>query len=119
MVTLFLTLALMLAAVVGVLRWLRLAPATLDGWAWRGSQVACALFLLSVAVYRKPQSFYTNFAILPSLMLFLVGIFLALVAIVTGLVAAVRGQRRGGLNAVGLALVSTVSAWLVILWRAS
>jgi uncharacterized membrane protein len=107
--------------VVGALFWLRRpAPAALGRWAWRAAQATGGLLLLSVAVYQKPQSFYTNFVILPSMVLFLVALTTAVVALVLGLAATIRGDAdRRGLKAIAAALVAIVAAFLVILWRAS
>jgi hypothetical protein len=106
---------------VGALFWLRRpAPATLGRWAWRAAQTTGVLLLIAIALYQKPQSFYTNFVILPSLLLFLVALSTAVIAIVLGLAAAIRGDTgRQGVKSIALALAAVVAAWLVILWRAS
>jgi hypothetical protein len=119
MLTLLLTLGLVIAGGM-LLLWLAGPPSsTLASWAWRVAQAAGVLFVASVALYEKPKSFYTNFVLLPSVALFLIGLLSAIIAIALGIVTAVRGDARRGLTAIGLALASTVTAWLVILWRAS
>jgi hypothetical protein len=77
------------------------------------------LFLVSVLIYEKPASFYVNFVMLPSLFAFLAGVVGVLVTIVLTIVALFkRTAARRALAATGLAVLTMVTAFLIISWRA-
>lgn len=93
---------------------------THGAFAWRSAQAACVAFALSIAVYAKPQSFYTNFVIVPAVTCFLSGLLLVLVTLVLGVLALVKKQdARRGLTACAMSLIATVVTLAVIAWRAS
>lgn len=88
-------------------------------FAWRVAQAATLSFILSVAVYEKPASFYTNFVIVPAIICFLFGLLLVVCTLVLGLLALVRQQDgRKGLAASALALIAAVACLAIISWRA-
>jgi hypothetical protein len=115
----FLTLLVIVIVCVATLPRLRPAAATVGAWAWRLALVTAALFVAAIGTYQKPASFYTNFVLFPSLVFFLIGLLLTVIAIPLGIVAAIRGDTARGLKAIGLALLSATTAWIVILWRAA
>lgn len=88
--------------------------------AWRVGQATAAAFALAVLVYDKPGSFYTNFVILPSLLLYLTGLFGTIVALILGVTAIIqRDEVHRALSAISLSLLSAATATALIVWRAS
>ncbi len=112
-----------LLTTVGIAAWYvsgRGGGRTLAHRAWRLALVTLAVSGLAVATYQKPQSFYTNFAMLPSLFLWVSAVMLGLLAVVVSLTAVVRGEGyRSVAAAAGLAVTSPVVAIAVIAWRAT
>jgi hypothetical protein len=88
------------------------------GLAWRAAQFASAALALSVLVYQKPQSFYTNFVIFPSVVLYLSGLLCVAVALVLAVVALFKGETAGALRSAAMAVAAAAAATLIILWRA-
>lgn len=87
--------------------------------AWWSAQGAGLAFLVSVMVYQKPASFYTNFVLLPSIGFFLGGLGCVLLTIALAIVAMIkRTAIREALQGVGLALATLGIAVLIIYWRA-
>jgi hypothetical protein len=70
--------------------------------------------LLSVLVYEKPESFYVNFVILPSLVLTLAAWSLDLIAIVLALLGLKGPARKKALLSLGLAIGCPVLAMGII-----
>ncbi|HMB55097.1 MAG TPA: hypothetical protein VKU40_17395 [Thermoanaerobaculia bacterium] len=71
-------------------------------WLAVGGAACC---LLAVLVYEKPESFYTNFVILPSLYSLAAGVVLDLVAVVLALTGLGREGRKRALQTLALALL--------------
>lgn len=71
-----------------------------------GSGGVC--FLGAVALYHDPESFYTNFMLLPSLFLMLLGTVLDLGALVTALFNLKGPARKEAFLAIGIAIVVPV-----------
>lgn len=70
--------------------------------------------LLAVALYEDPKSFYTNFVLFPTLVLFGLGTGVDLLALVLALAGWRRaGSKRSGLT-VALAVAAPVAAFLAI-----
>lgn len=114
-----LSLAALLVATWAIVGALRRRGRTFGMLAWRTAQVTSGVFLLAVLLYQKPQSFYTNFAVLPSLFAFLGGVLFVFVTVVLSAIALVkRDDGRRALVAVGTAVFGAVAALLVIVWRA-
>lgn len=87
--------------------------------ALRVAQGSALVFILSIALYQKPESFYVNFVILPSLFLFLGGLGCVFVTLVLGVIALVKGDgRRQAVIAMAGAVLSAVATFVIILWRA-
>jgi hypothetical protein len=88
--------------------------------AWRVAQTAAVVFTLSVLLYEKPKSFYTNFVIFPSLTLFLSGLFGTIVTLILGVTALFkRDDIKHALIAITLSLFAAAIALGLIVWRAS
>ena len=88
--------------------------------AWRVAQSAAVAFTLSVLLYEKPKSFYTNFVIFPSLTLFLSGLVATIVTLLLGITALVkRDDTKHALFAISLSLLAGSIALGLIVWRAS
>jgi len=88
--------------------------------AWRVAQGASVVFALAVLVYEKPKSFYTNFVIFPSLMLFLSGLLGTIVTLILGITALFkRDDATRALLAIGSSLLAAAIALGLIVWRAS
>jgi len=88
--------------------------------AWRVAQGSAVLFALAVLVYEKPKSFYTNFVIFPSIILFLTGLLGTIVTLGLGVTALFkRDDIKHALIAISVALLSGTIALGLIVWRAS
>jgi hypothetical protein len=88
--------------------------------AWRVAQGNAVMFALAVAVYQKPASFYTNFVIFPSLILYLSGLLGTLVAVLLGVTALVkRDDAQRALIGISMSLLAAAAATALIVWRAS
>jgi hypothetical protein len=88
--------------------------------AWRVAQSAAVVFALAVLVYEKPKSFYTNFVIFPSLILFLSGLLGTIATLILGITALFkRDDATRALLAIGLSLLASAIALGLIVWRAS
>lgn len=105
---------------VGMLvRLLRRKGASWSAMAWRVMQAGGVAFVLSVLLYQKPGSFYTNFVVIPSMLLFLGGVLAALVTIVFGTMALIKREAtRKPLIAMATAVLSAIATILLIMWRA-
>jgi hypothetical protein len=115
-----LTFAGILAAVCGAF-----ALSRRRGWvpgllAWRLAQGGGVAFLVSVLVYQKPASFYTNFVILPAMLCFTAGLLCLLATVLVALIAFFTGAgAKRDLQAIGLVALAMTASFLVIFWRAS
>ena len=97
----------------------RRAGRTYGTIAMRVAQGTALVFILSIVLYQKPESFYVNFVILPSLFLFFGGLVCVLVTLVLGVIALVKGDgRRQAALAMAGAVLSAVATFVIILWRA-
>jgi hypothetical protein len=93
---------------------------TMGLMAWRVGQATAVVFTLAVLVYDKPASFYTNFVIIPSLLLYLTGLFGTLIVLILGVSAIIqRDDVHRALSAISLSLLSAATATALIVWRAS
>jgi hypothetical protein len=118
--TALIVLVVLSAAGYGAFRVFHRKGRPLGAAAMNGARAAAVLFLLSVAVYKKPQSFYVNFVIFPSLFSYLGGLLCVLVTIVIGVLAVVQqDDGRKGVIASVAAIVSAAAAMGIIIWRAS
>jgi hypothetical protein len=88
--------------------------------AWRVAQGTAVVFALAVLVYEKPGSFYTNFVVFPSLVLYLSGLLATIVALILGITALIkRDDVPRALFAISVSLFAAAAAMGVIIWRAS
>jgi hypothetical protein len=111
----------LVCALVGATGWLtaRGVRSRAQG-ARRMAMTSTALCVAAVLVYQKPGSFYTNFVIFPSMLLWLSGILASVVAVVVSGLAVIRGESKArALASFVLAAVAPVLAFVVILWRSS
>jgi ABC-type Fe3+-siderophore transport system permease subunit len=98
---------------------LRRKGASWSTMAWRVMQAGEVAFVLAVLLYEKPQSFYTNFVIMPSLLLYLGGVLTVLVTIVLGTLALInREEKRQPLIAMAASALTAVVSILMIIYRA-
>jgi hypothetical protein len=115
--------AVLFVVAFGTYGLLRLAggPARTAGTlAWWSAQGGAVAFLLSVVIYQKPASFYTNFVMLPALLLFVCGLGCFVLTLTLAIVALFkRTATREALQALGLAVLTLLIAVLMIRWRAS
>ena len=93
---------------------------TMGLMAWRVGQGAAVMFTLAVLAYEKPGSFYTNFVILPSALLYLAGLLGTVVVLIFGIIALIqRDDIHHALMAISLSLFAAAAATTLIAWRAS
>lgn len=98
----------------------RRAGRTIGLLAWRVAQGSVLAFVLAVAVYEKPKSFYTNFVIFPSLTLYVTGLLGTISTLILAITALVkRDDTRPALIGISMSLLGAVAAMALIIWRAS
>jgi hypothetical protein len=115
-----LTLGILAVVGYGAFRWARHHGQTIGLLAWRVAQGTAVVFGLAVLVYQKPGSFYTNFVIFPSLILYLSGLLGTIVAVLLGLTALIkRDDAHRALKGISVSLLSAAIATALIVWRAS
>jgi hypothetical protein len=120
MVIVAVTLAILAVAGIMGFRAARRTGRTIGLLAWRVAQGTAVVFALAVLVYEKPRSFYTNFAMLPSLLLYLSGLLGTIVALILGVTALIkRDDVQRALIAITVSLLSAAISMGLIIWRAS